>query len=130
VNGVSQSQLYGLDVTETFFKLGLQLFGDKGKSSVHDMVDKFAEKQKDDLLSHFLVKSILDSDFASTVLKWKPEGFEVVFLGSFLHLFNEEQVRTVLQNCKKILKSNGILLGRNLGSVDEAGVKHRIVNGK
>ena len=33
IDGVEQNQLYGIDVTDTFFNLGLELFGDNGKNS-------------------------------------------------------------------------------------------------
>lgn len=48
--------------------------------------------------------------------KWHPGGFDVIFMGSVLHLFGEEHNKIAIKNVRKILKSNGILAGRNMGS--------------
>jgi SAM-dependent methyltransferase len=60
--------------------------------------------------------SILEPDFPEVMRKWKPEGFDIIFLGSVLHLFVEEQIKIALKNIHKILKPGGILMGRNGGA--------------
>ena len=80
------------------------------------------------MLLHFLVTSVVEPTFPETVCKWNPDGFDVIFLGSILHLFGEPQVKIILDNCRKILKPNGILYGRTLGSTI-AGQKNYEIKG-
>jgi SAM-dependent methyltransferase len=72
-------------------------------------------QRKADLNSHFLVANVLEPDFPVKMKQLYPKNFDIIYLGSVLHLFSEEQTKTAIQNCSQVLQEDGILFGRCVG---------------
>jgi len=99
VDGAKLENLVAVDQHEEFWNLGLEMFEDMnselGKSSV------------------FVCADFLALDFLS---KLRMTDFDVVYMGSILHLLNEEQVKRSLMVASSLLsRRNGVLLGRTVG---------------
>jgi SAM-dependent methyltransferase len=101
---VPPSSIYGADLRPEFFELGYKLFRDV-----------------DTLKAKFLTADIFDTE---SPLKDLEGTIDVIYAGSFLHLFNYEQQ---VKACKRIVKllrekEGSVLLGRQIGNL-EAGEK-------
>jgi hypothetical protein len=89
--------LYGSDLRPEFFDLGYELFRDKAT-----------------LKSKFLVGDVFDTSSPLSELDGK---IDIIYVASFLHLFNyEDQVKV----CKRIVrllkeKKDSVALGRQIG---------------
>lgn len=125
VDGVPFRQIFAVDENPDFYHLGMDLYEDSESrtkelnlhfSVANILVPEFSSKVSNLLLvginklkNNVLLISSLDSSSQDTLL-------DVVYLGSVLHLMNEEQCKLTIANCRKILKSKGILFGRTVGN--------------
>jgi hypothetical protein len=93
----TSTNLYGADLEAQFPELGYELFRDKSS---------FA--------GHFISGSIFDDDFMADC----DSKFDMIYLGSFLHLFNAEQQRVIVRKLTRMLKAKpgSMVFGRNLGA--------------
>ena len=107
--GVPTENLYGCDLRPEFFDLGYRLFRDK-----------------ETLKSKFLVADIFDPESTLTSLYGKVD---IIYAGSFLHLFGYAKQIEVCKQIVKLLKDkkNSMLLGRQVGNL-EAGEKTHDTN--
>ncbi|KAK7963992.1 Methyltransferase [Apiospora saccharicola] len=96
--GTSTRNLIGTDVEPTFLQLGYELFGDR-----------------DRLEATFVPGDVFAEDFLADY----RGKVDVVYLGSFLHLFSEPQQRTVVKQLRRLLRpcAGSMVFGRNLGAV-------------
>jgi len=98
-DGAHSENLYGSDLRPEFFDLGYKLFRDK-----------------ESLNSTFIAADIFDE---SSALSSLDGNIDIIYAGSFLHLFGyEEQIKV----CKRIVKllrdkEGSLLLGRQVGDV-------------
>lgn len=92
----TSSNLIGCDIEERFIQLGYDLFADSQS-----------------LEATFVQGDVFSSDF----LKQYHGKVDIIYLGSFLHLFDEAKQRIVAQHIKKILRpGKGMVFGRHLGA--------------
>ncbi|PQE32764.1 methyltransferase domain-containing protein [Rutstroemia sp. NJR-2017a WRK4] len=100
----SSSNLYGADLEGQFIELGYELFQDK---------DKFN--------GQFNIGSVFDDSFMADC----DAKFDMIYLGSFLHLFNAQQQRAIARKVNRMLKpkAGSMAFGRNLGA-EEGGEYH------
>ncbi|ORX92606.1 S-adenosyl-L-methionine-dependent methyltransferase [Basidiobolus meristosporus CBS 931.73] len=96
LDGFPAGNLTGLDISTDFLELGYELFKDKDTSP-----------------TKFISADILSDDWPTKVAGLE---FDIIYLGSFLHLFSQSQQEKILERVSHLLKPNGILFGRNLGS--------------
>jgi len=101
----TSANLLGADIEGAFMDLGYELFRDSGK---------FQGK--------FFPGSIFDGDFLE---EWYGK-IDMIYLGSFLHLFNTVQQRIIVKKLSKLLvaKPGVLVFGRNLGA--EQGGEYRM----
>lgn len=93
----TSSNLIGSDLQEQFLNLGHELFVDRNRLEATFVPgDVFAE----DFLSQYRGK------------------VDIIYLGSFLHLFNELQQKAVLKQLRRLLRpqKGSMVFGRHLGA--------------
>eukprot|EP00026_Physarum_polycephalum_P011738 Phypoly_transcript_11980.p1 GENE.Phypoly_transcript_11980~~Phypoly_transcript_11980.p1 ORF type:complete len:273 (+),score=28.74 Phypoly_transcript_11980:170-988(+) len=100
VDGVSQSDIYAIDVHDEYWKFGLDLFKDVDTLKVHTL---FTDVSSPD----FLTKH---SDLANK--------FDTVYTGAVLHVFAKDEGERFVQNIYNMLKSGGVYFG-SCGTTDE-----------
>jgi len=100
-DGVPSENLYGSDLRSEFIQLGYQLFGDK-----------------DTIKATFIPSDIFDN--SSELQKQLASKLDIIYTGSFFHLFDlEEQYRVARQVIKLIrAKPGGIIIGRQVGNIE------------
>jgi SAM-dependent methyltransferase len=106
-DGVPSSHLWGTDLRPEFFELGYKLFQDK-----------------DTLKSNFIAADIFDP---SSPLKDLEGKIDIIYAGSFLHLFNYEQQIAVCKRIVEILRARkgSFVLGRQVGNLEAGEKVHR-----
>ena len=94
-DGAPSQNLVGIDTKERFFELGYEL-----------------SKDKETLRSTFHAQSIFDEP-----PQWQNK-IDIIYLGSFLHLFRLEQQKAVVAQLVKLLRKRpgSLVFGRNLGA--------------
>jgi hypothetical protein len=99
-DGAPSENLYGCDLRPKFFSLGYRLFRDK-----------------ETLKSKFFVADIFDLASPLSSLYGK---IDIIYAGSFLHLFGYAQQLEVCKQIVKLLKDKkgSMLLGRQVGNLD------------
>ncbi|KAG0650565.1 Methyltransferase trt5 [Hyphodiscus hymeniophilus] len=103
-DGAPTESLYGCDLRPEFFDLGYKLFRDK-----------------ETLKSKFLAVDIFDSSSALSSLYGKVD---IIYAGSFLHLFEYAKQVEVCKQIVKLLKDTkgSLLLGRQVGNLDAGNI--------
>ncbi|KAF2877220.1 hypothetical protein BDV95DRAFT_141169 [Massariosphaeria phaeospora] len=106
-DGAPSDNLYGCDLRKEYIELGYKLFGDG---------DKLGTK--------FLTADIFDSTSALTALRGQ---LDMVYAGSFFHLFGYEDQVTVSKAVASLLRPRpgSMILGRQIGSVNAAEHGHK-----
>lgn len=106
-DGAPSARLYACDLRPEFFELGYKLFRDRGS-----------------LASTFIAADIFNPPAALTSLYG---SFDVIYAGSFLHLFGyAEQVKVCMQIVKLLRdRPDSALLGRQVGNVEAGEQVHR-----
>ncbi|KAK5996777.1 Asnovolin E/Chermesin D methyltransferase nvfJ [Cladobotryum mycophilum] len=91
------ANLIGCDLEAPFLELGYELFGDRNR-----------------LKATFTPGDVFAVDF----LPQYHGKVDIIYLGSFLHLFNEEQQKTIARQLKKLLRprKGSVVFGRHLGA--------------
>ncbi|KAF4611358.1 hypothetical protein G7Y89_g15655 [Cudoniella acicularis] len=99
-DGAVQENLYGSDLRAEFFEMGYRIFLDR-----------------DTLKSKFIEADITDANSALSGLDGK---IDIIYAGSFLHLFNYEGQIEVCKRLVKLLreKKDSLILGRQVGNTD------------
>lgn len=94
--GVS-ANLIGCDIEESFMQLGYELFEDRNS-----------------LEATFIPGSVFEDDF----LVQYHGKVDIVYMGSFLHLFNEAKQRIIVGHLQKLLRprKGSMVFGRHLGA--------------
>jgi SAM-dependent methyltransferase len=110
-DGASQEHLYGSDLRPEFFELGYRLF-----------------KDKNTLKSKFIAADVHDPESALAALDGK---IDIVYAGSFLHLFGYADQFAICKRVVKLLreKKESLLLGRQVGNVTAGEYVHRTNSG-
>ncbi|KAK8063668.1 hypothetical protein PG996_008320 [Apiospora saccharicola] len=95
--GTSTRNLIGTDLEPTFLQLGYELFGDR-----------------DRLEATFVPGDVFAEDFLADY----RGKVDIVYLGSFLHLFSESRQQTVVKQLRQLLRpcAGSMVFGRNLGA--------------
>jgi len=98
--GVAPTRLYGVDISDGFVKLGLELFRDKAT-----------------MQSRFIVMDLLNSPSVPTQLQGK---MNFVFAGAFFHLFGWDDQLTLSKRAVEMLKpeAGSMIFGNQLGCVE------------
>lgn len=93
----STRNLIGTDLEPAFLQLGYELFGDR-----------------DRLEATFIPGDVFAEDF----LMDHRGKVDIIYLGSFLHLFSEPQQRAVVRQLRRLLRpcAGSMVFGRNLGA--------------
>ncbi|TVY67440.1 Methyltransferase trt5 [Lachnellula suecica] len=106
-DGAPQENLYGCDLRPEFFDLGYKLFRDQ-----------------DTLKSKFIAADIFDPASAVSELDGK---IDIIYAGSFLHLFGWQQQVAICKRIVKLLKpkKGSLLLGRQVGNLVAGEKVHR-----
>lgn len=93
----TSSTLIGTDLEEAFLNLGYELFADR-----------------DRLEATFVPGDV----FAEHFLEPYHGKIDIIYLGSFLHLFSEVQQKTVVRQLRKLLRpqAGSMVFGRHLGA--------------
>jgi hypothetical protein len=99
-DGAPQEHLFGSDLRPEFFELGYKLFRDK-----------------DTLKSKFIAADIFDPTSRLSVL---DGNVDIIYAGSFLHLFGYEDQVAICKRIVKLLrdKKGSLLLGRQVGNLE------------
>jgi SAM-dependent methyltransferase len=100
-DGLVPENACGIDIEGMFISLGKELFGDKEK-----MQDKF------------FVVNILEQD-SLWPSSFRSKMFDIVYCGSVIHLFNDEDCNKLVANVGKILIKGGVFFGRTAGTEDD-----------
>ena len=100
-DGVPSENLYGSDLRKDFMDVGYELFGDK-----------------ETLKSTFIASDVFDDN--SPLLKELAGKVNIVYTGSFFHLFDYDQQINVAKRVVQLLKpeKDSLVLGRQVGNVD------------
>jgi SAM-dependent methyltransferase len=99
-DGAIQEKLYGSDLRAEFFEMGYRLFRDRNT-----------------LKSKFIAADITDPNSPLSELDGK---IDIIYAGSFLHLFSYAGQIEVCKRLVKLLrvKKDSLVLGRQVGNVD------------
>lgn len=91
------ANLIGTDLEEPFLHLGYELFRDRGR-----------------LQATFVPGNVFADDF----LEAHRGKVDIIYMASFLHLFNEQQQKIVVQQVHKLLRprKGSMVFGRHLGA--------------
>jgi SAM-dependent methyltransferase len=94
-DGASSENIVGVDTESRFIDLGYELFRDSGK-----------------LKAQFRVGDVFAPDF----LKEFWGKIDIIFIGSFLHLFSFEQQTVIVSQLVKLLRNrkNSLVFGRHM----------------
>jgi len=109
IDGAQPSNVIGVDQHREFWDLGMELYEDN-------------KKENTPLNDRFVNLSVLDDSFPVNLKNFATkkissfDSFDVVYLGSVLHLFAEANVEKCLANILKVLKSGGQLFGQTVGN--------------
>lgn len=97
----SSSALSGLDIEPTFFELGFELFGDRGKMRAQFTAADLTKK------------------FVSSISPLKS-NFDIISAQSLFHLFNLNDQKTIAEHLVSFAKPapGSIILGRQAGDLD------------
>ncbi|KAI1329210.1 hypothetical protein F5Y16DRAFT_409334 [Xylariaceae sp. FL0255] len=97
-SGVNSANLIGVDLEPEFLGLRYELFADAGRSKMT-----------------FIAGNIFAEDF----LEQYRGKIDIIYLASFLHLFNEEQQKEIVRQLNRLLRpqAGSMVFGRNLGAV-------------
>jgi SAM-dependent methyltransferase len=97
--GVAPTRLYGVDVSDGFVELGLELFRDKAT-----------------MQSRFIITDLLNSPSVPAQLQGKVN---FIFAGSFFHLFGWDDQLTLSKRVVEMLKpeAGSMIFGHQLGCV-------------
>jgi SAM-dependent methyltransferase len=100
-DGAPAAELYGSDLRPKFIDLGFDLF-----------------KDKDTLKSTFIPADVFDDK--SELLTRLSGKLNIVYTGSFFHLFGLEEQKAVARQVVKLLSSapGGLIIGRQVGNID------------
>jgi SAM-dependent methyltransferase len=106
-DGAPQEHLYGADLRPEFFQLGYELFRDK-----------------DTLKSTFIAADIFDHTSPLSSLDGK---IDIIYTGSFLHLFGYAEQFEICKRIVKLLRDRkgSLLVGRQVGNLDAGEQVHR-----
>lgn len=110
-DGAVQENLYGSDLRSEFFEMGYRLFRDR-----------------DALKSKFIAADITDPSSPLSELDGK---IDIIYAGSFLHLFSYAESIEVCKRLVKLLreKKDSLILGRQVGNVDAGDYVQKINKG-
>jgi SAM-dependent methyltransferase len=110
-DGAVQGNLYGSDLRAEFFEMGYRLFRDR-----------------DALKSKFIVADITDPSSPLSELDGK---IDIIYAGSFLHLFSYAELIEVCKRLVKLLreKKDSLILGRQVGNADAGDYVQKINKG-
>lgn len=105
-DGAPSKNIYGCDLREEYISLGYKLF-----------------KDKDTLQANFITANIFDATSPLTELKGQ---FDIIYTGSFFHLWDYENQLTVSKAVAALLRpeKGSMILGRQVGAVDAAEHNH------
>ncbi|PQE25504.1 methyltransferase domain-containing protein [Rutstroemia sp. NJR-2017a BBW] len=107
-DGAPSEKLYGCDLRSEFYDVGYDLF-----------------KDKDTLKTTFLTADIFDEE--NEDLKKLEGDIDVVYAGSFLHLFGWDDQVKICKRLTKILKKEGsVVMGRQVGEVTAGERPHTV----
>ncbi|PSN60748.1 hypothetical protein BS50DRAFT_197398 [Corynespora cassiicola Philippines] len=106
-DGAPSENIYGCDLRQEYIELGYKLFGDR-----------------DTLQAKFLTADIFDENSALAKLRGQ---FDMIYAGSFFHLFGYEgQVKVSKAVASLLCPAKGsVILGRQIGAVVPAEHDHR-----
>jgi hypothetical protein len=106
-DGAAQENLYGSDLRPEFFEMGYRLFRDG-----------------DTLKSKFIAADIFDP---SSDLSALDGHIDIIYAGSFLHLFGYVDQVAICKRIVKLLKTkkDSLLLGRQVGNLEAGEKVHR-----
>jgi len=106
-DGAPQEHLYGSDLRPEFFEMGYRLFRDR-----------------DTLKSKFIAADIFDPSSDLSALDGK---IDILYAGSFLHLFGYADQVSICKRIVKLLKAkkDSLLLGRQVGNLESGEKVHR-----
>jgi len=106
-DGAPSENLYGSDLRPEFFELGYKLFRDK-----------------ETLKSTFIAADIFDAQSGLNQLQGK---IDILYVGSFLHLFGYDKQVEVCKATVKLLrpKEGGLVVGRQIGHLEAGERPHR-----
>jgi SAM-dependent methyltransferase len=96
-DGAPSENLIGVDTEANFLELGYELFRDR-----------------DTLKSHFYTQDVFAEGFLS---EWHGK-IDIIFLGSFLHLFSFDKQKAVVAQIEKLLKKRrgSLVFGRHMAA--------------
>lgn len=98
VDGVPSTQLIGVDIAAPLLELGYELF-----------------KDRDTLKSQFFIADVFAGGTAWNVLEEKKA--DIIHCSAFLHLFPLPQQTVAATNISRLVRPNGIIVGRQAGSI-------------
>jgi len=106
-DGAPSENIYGCDLRKEYISLGYKLFGDG-----------------DRLQSHFLTADIFDESSPLTDMRG---SFDMVYAGSFFHLFDYDDQLKVSTAVARLLrpKKGSMIVGRQIGAVNPGQQNHR-----
>lgn len=95
----TSSNLIGADIEASFLQLGYELFQDRAS-----------------LQAHFVTGSIFDEDFLAT----RKGSIDIIYLGSFLHLFNLAKQRVIVSRLEELLvpRAGSVVFGRHIAALE------------
>jgi len=116
VDGADLNNLTGLDQFQDYWNQGLELF------------DDLEHKTELSKAKTFISASILRDDFYDNLqahLGYDPkESYDIVYMGSVLHLLQESEVHTAIRVASGLLRKGGVYFGGTVGSIP-AGIARR-----
>lgn len=105
LDGFQSENLLGLDINDTFIRLGLELLFEDGR-------------QEDPLTQRFVTGDILDPEVEEKLTKlkeFKEKGIDVIYAGSVYHLLNQDDTVRLSESMYRLLSPGGSCFGRTVG---------------
>lgn len=103
-DGASSDNLLGVDLHAEFHDLGYELFRDK-----------------DTLKARFYSQSIFDGEFLP---EWHGK-IDMIYMGTFLHLFSYDQQKIIISKVLKLLRDRkgSLVFGRHVGAEEGGSIR-------
>jgi SAM-dependent methyltransferase len=107
LDGATPSNIVGIDI-DKFWHLGYELFDDYKNNTLLSKINCF-------YLVDLLSDSFKDKIYEIGNEKFENfQGFDIVYMGSVLHLLSEEDIKKAIQHSFQILAPQGMYLGQTV----------------
>eukprot|EP00455_Lapot_gusevi_P006622 TRINITY_DN12828_c0_g2_i1.p1 TRINITY_DN12828_c0_g2~~TRINITY_DN12828_c0_g2_i1.p1 ORF type:complete len:315 (+),score=45.89 TRINITY_DN12828_c0_g2_i1:66-1010(+) len=107
----------GIDVSDEFIRLGMELFEDQDKMTGNFFVGDILADEKDNAEQHEL----------PSIFEPFRHSFNAIYAGSVIHLMDEPEIIKFVSRLIHLLAPGGVFFGRHVGAREQSGYfdRHR-----